>query len=696
MNKGIINIIILSIFCLTAFSQTKESFDPLLDSSCKVIDKIDKDAGTTSYLWYPGQLAAYRQSYHKEKSKERCVNVDYPGRFNPTSETTFFRTEVNLCQPTLLSWYSPGDVTFLLDGKIQETEKSQCVIPKGKHQLQLNVKTQHRLPSLLPYGISAAWEVSLDGKFWNIPESDQRYCNPQRYPDEDIESSINIYPISCHSYQEGRLYDFHHTEIGNIRLTIQGTGKLMFIVGESVEEALDTDTTHFEQYPLPMISLTGSPQEIVLPERALRFLYVKGTDVFDVKNIVLEAKVWPVEFQMQFDCDDSRFNEFWKVGVATLHTSMHNFYLDGIKRDYLPWAMDAIICQLAGDYVFGDRQVTRNGISISLMPPLPTKADWGIVDYPLHALLGLKQDYLRYGDLSTINMFRDRIEAQLELYESAQDRRGFIAASEPAFGFIPGWSRDNGPENFGIASYPQIMLYMNFRTAAYFYRLWKEPKKALYYEKIAVRLKDNIMKHFWDDEHKAFINGYDEHGEKDMRISHHAQYWAILADIYPAEYYNVLYDKIIPSIPQYKENVSYEKGYEVLTYVKANRTTDLFTLFDDVWGNWLRKGYHRFPENFSPKKTGREELAFYSRPYGLSLCHGANGAAACMAVLYGILGFSQSEEHPEEYTLRPNLLHLNKIYARIPVKEGYITVHIEINGHSTVDAPEGCIVHLIQ
>ena len=105
MNKGIINIIILSIFCLTAFSQTKESFDPLLDSSCKVIDKIDKDAGTTSYLWYPGQLAAYRQSYHKEKSKERCVNVDYPGRFNPTSETTFFRTEVNLCQPTLLSWY---------------------------------------------------------------------------------------------------------------------------------------------------------------------------------------------------------------------------------------------------------------------------------------------------------------------------------------------------------------------------------------------------------------------------------------------------------------------------------------------------------------------------------------------------------------------------------------------------------------
>ena len=57
MNKGIINIIILSIFCLTAFSQTKESFDPLLDSSCKVIDNIDKDAvimksaGQYTYLY---------------------------------------------------------------------------------------------------------------------------------------------------------------------------------------------------------------------------------------------------------------------------------------------------------------------------------------------------------------------------------------------------------------------------------------------------------------------------------------------------------------------------------------------------------------------------------------------------------------------------------------------------------------------
>lgn len=103
--------------------------------------------------------------------------------------------------------------------------------------------------------------------------------------------------------------------------------------------------------------------------------------------------------------------------------------------------MDAIISALGGDYVFGDRQVTRNGISIALMPSNPKISDWGIIDYPLHALIGLKQDYMRYGDLSTSLMFKERIIQQLALYESVQDVNGFLTATPPTSGFIPGWSR---------------------------------------------------------------------------------------------------------------------------------------------------------------------------------------------------------------------------------------------------------------
>lgn len=109
--------------------------------------------------------------------------------------------------------------------------------------------------------------------------------------------------------------------------------------------------------------------------------------------------------------------------------------------------MDAIISALGGDYVFGDRQVTRNGISIALMPSNPKISDWGIIDYPLHALIGLKQDYMRYGDLSTSLMFKERIIQQLALYESVQDVNGFLTATPPTSGFIPGWSRKMGPDD---------------------------------------------------------------------------------------------------------------------------------------------------------------------------------------------------------------------------------------------------------
>ena len=52
------------------------------------------------------------------------------------------------------------------------------------------------------------------------------------------------------------------------------------------------------------------------------------------------------------------------------------------------------VSTLAGDYLFGDQQVSKNGISIALMPLDPQKSDIGIPDYPLHDLFGMKQNYL--------------------------------------------------------------------------------------------------------------------------------------------------------------------------------------------------------------------------------------------------------------------------------------------------------------
>ena len=361
--------------------------------------------------------------------------------------------------------------------------------------------------------------------------------------------------------------------------------------------------------------------------------------------------------------------------------------------------MDALVSTLAGDYLFGDQQVSKNGISIALMPLDPQKSDIGIPDYPLHALFGLKQNYLRFGDLTTSLQYKDRIIQLLDFYASIVDENGFVHGNygDRQFGYTPGWSTYNGPARKGVAAYAQIMLYYNYVTGAYFADLWKESALADRYRKLARNLKKKIFEHFWDNDRKVFINGtMNDNVTVDKRISHHAQYWGILADIFPKEHYDNLFENVLPNLPNYYEVVSYEKGYEFLAYAKAGRIKELWDHIYGVFGDWMDQGHTRFPENFMMNASRARQLVFYNRPSGLSLCHGANGVPVVVGALNGLIGFSQSSMKTNEYTIKPELLHLKWIHSRIPVKEGYIVLKLNAEGESTIDIPAGCTVRIIK
>lgn len=73
------------------------------------------------------------------------------------------------------------------------------------------------------------------------------------------------------------------------------------------------------------------------------------------------------------------------------------------------------------------------------MPLDPQKSDIGIPDYPLHALFGLKQNYLRFGDLTTSLQYKDRIIQLLDFYASIVDENGFVHGNygDRQFGYTP-------------------------------------------------------------------------------------------------------------------------------------------------------------------------------------------------------------------------------------------------------------------
>ena len=718
MNKKIKLLgILMTVSFLCCYAQTKE-FDPSLAPNVTIVSRQSQEEWNSRYMWYPGQLAAFYQQQCARISKERCVNVGYPGKFFAKNNHVWFRKEVRLKKESSLCWEGPSDIVLYINGVKQFVSGKQVILPVGRSSLLFEVTTDDSLPCIILKGAGLEnpdeWQVSMDKEYWTIPESAVMYNKPGVLPDAPQDMTARIKPSQIlpmrNAEMQGKdgisigkngyvLIDFFHLEIGTLTFQAKGKGTITVRVGETPEEALERDDKKLEQYPLAPVTLSEEGGTITLPERALRYVSLECDKGAEITSLRFDASLWPVEHQMQFETDDDYVNNLFKMSSATLHTSMHRFYLDGVKRDFLPWSMDALVSTLAGDYLFGDQQVSKNGISIALMPLDPQKSDIGIPDYPLHALFGLKQNYLRFGDLTTSLQYKDRIIQLLDFYASIVDENGFVHGNygDRQFGYTPGWSTYNGPARKGVAAYAQIMLYYNYVTGAYFADLWKESALADRYRKLARNLKKKIFEHFWDDDRKVFINGtMNDNVTVDKRISHHAQYWGILADIFPEEHYDNLFENVLPNLPNYYEVVSYEKGYEFLAYAKAGRIKELWDHIYGVFGDWMDQGHTRFPENFMMNASRARQLVFYNRPYGLSLCHGANGVPVVGGALNGLVGFSQSSVKPNEYTIKPELLHLKWIHSRIPVKEGYIVLKLNAEGESTIDIPAGCTVRIIK
>ena len=709
--------ILMTVSFLCCYAQTKE-FDPSLAPNVTIVSRQSQEEWNSRYMWYPGQLAAFYQQQCARISKERCVNVGYPGKFFAKNNHAWFRKEVRLKKESSLCWEGPSDIVLYINGVKQSVSGKQVILPVGRSSLLFEVTTDDSLPCIILKGAGLEnpdeWQVSMDKEHWTIPESAVMYNKPGVSPDAPQDMTARIKPSQIlpmrNAEMQGKdgisigkngyvLIDFFHLEIGTLTFQAKGKGTITVRVGETPEEALERDDKKLEQYPLAPVTLSEEGGTITLPERALRYVSLECDKGAEITSLRFDASLWPVEHQMQFETDDDYVNNLFKMSSATLHTSMHRFYLDGVKRDFLPWSMDALVSTLAGDYLFGDQQVSKNGISIALMPLDPQKSDIGIPDYPLHALFGLKQNYLRFGDLTTSLQYKDRIIQLLDFYASIVDENGFVHGNygDRQFGYTPGWSTYNGPVRKGVAAYAQIMLYYNYVTGAYFADLWKESALADRYRKLARNLKKKIFEHFWDNDRKVFINGtMNDNVTVDKRISHHAQYWGILADIFPKEHYDNLFENVLPNLPNYYEVVSYEKGYEFLAYAKAGRIKELWDHIYGVFGDWMDQGHTRFPENFMMNASRARQLVFYNRPYGLSLCHGANGVPVVVGALNGLIGFSQSSMKTNEYTIKPELLHLKWIHSRIPVKEGYIVLKLNAEGESTIDIPAGCTVRIIK
>jgi hypothetical protein len=225
-----------------------------------------------------------------------------------------------------------------------------------------------------------------------------------------------------------------------------------------------------------------------------------------------------------------------------------------------------------------------------------------------------------------------------------------------------------------------MLLMHALETGASFARELGDPGKAGLYEAAAGKLRISIRKEFWDDGRGGFINGLDPTGKQDRRLTPYAQVWGILFGLVRPEEYQGVFEGVLdnPMRGDFLETqVAQNLFYEMEACFRAGRTERAITLTREIWGRLIDAGYSRFMEDIHLDESPVEQLAFYGRPFGKSLCHAWSGALPVYALSRGLLGIMPVSPGYRRCTFRPDLGGLEWVKGSVPVPGGTISVEMD-------------------
>lgn len=657
------------------------------------------------WIWYPGQLAAYRHSRLVRQATERCVHVGYPANFRQPVPAAYFRRKGKAPGDIAANWAAPvGRVRVWLGATGFDITLRAGTFKAGSSDITVQIDFAQSLPCLFmeagDFSTGEDWEASLDGKTWVAAEVSDG-GDFATLPDAEHEHTVS-YPVAAalpaQRYQGDRValadaedvvLDFRETELGTLRFTASGKGELTVQVGESVPEVRDPDPKWFEQVALKPIALSAQPIAVVLPVRALRYarLEVKGN--VQLSDIRFDARVHPAPALGRFETSDPALNAIWTTAVATLRSNMHEFYLDGIRRDGLVWH-DGTQALEAFERVFFNADMSRQTLIAQTLPEQPSVRDFGIIDSQMYDVIGFEREYMLRGDARFSRMFRDRIEDSLQLYTSLQDSAGLLDAKRvKPYGFFPDWSAEKarGPDAKGSPVYGQMLLVGAFSAGARLAGAWGDDRLQAKWTDAAARLRSTLHGKFFDRQAGLYVNGNDSAGARDDRFTPFAQAFAIAYDVAPPAEHARLFAWL--NDPQNRSpRWSLTQVVELTAYAKAGRTADGIARLKAVWLPLVERGYRRFFEDIRPAQGEVAQLAMYSRKYGNSLCHAWAGAAPVMLLSRGVLGVEPLAPGFSLCQVTPATAGIASGQGAVPTPQGLIEIEWS-KGKGSVTLPAG-------
>jgi len=620
--------------------------------------------------WYGrGELEAYRLSLLRLTT---CTasRVFHPGLFHRHVHLSRFRISWAVTHALRLSVRCCGGCT--VDGQWHPApaaalQRFALRLPAGARTIQFDVAGISEPQAMAIDGLptDAIWEWSADGFHWApaVPASASGSAPAHR----DGPPRVRLSPLT-----RGELDDFGRTILGTVLITASGRGRPVLRVGESPAEARSQVSASHEQR-CDLVALGGHRWRSAV-DLALRHAACDGGRIQAV-----EAAFHPVRWRGAFACSEPALDHIWMRSAYTLRLCLHEFMLDGVKRDRLPWVGDAALALLGNAYVFGEGAILARTLEVLGGERLDECLPNAIIDYATWWLIALDLQARYWGDDRTCAREWPRAQRLLAALQARVDARGLLIHRRDDWLFIDWVPYEKQGANAAL----QMLWAWALRAGAAIARRAADLRSATQLERQARRLRRRLHGAF-DHRRGGWSESLDVPASP---LSRHAAALAVPAGVSrglaaPLRRLLGAGEGGAPPI-----GTPYMAAWAAAARAELGDAPGMLADLRRIWGGMLTQDATTFWEAWDPAVTGDAALAYYGRPFGKSLCHAWAGGPAALLPMH-LLGIRPLRDGWSEVVIRPRLGGLAWASACVPTPLGPITV--DVDGPAvTVQLPHG-------
>ncbi len=630
------------------------------------------------WIWHPGAFELYHSMLlHNRRTSAKTVNINgreerrsiyYPPMWRvdgPCHNADLAKTEVIDTEGEIELFCNTEHCHILVDGK-KYPKNTKIFLAKGKHTVELHGYKAESFPAFYIKG-----NVFNTDRTWTT-------CNNNNQPNRHVGQSelytdpcdnVEIFkfkyekmsPVSIKQENGGMLFDFGCEKFGRIILENAKDGEYLLCLGESLEEALDTD---YCQLCVNARAVDGKFTSVPV---AFRYIFVPNLTT--PPDISVDFEYLPLETRAIFECDNELINKLWKVCEYTMLLNSREGFFDGIKRDRWVWSGDAYQSYFVNYYLAFDKEIVKRTIRMLRGSEPMTKHINTISDYTFYWLCSIWDYYFYTGDKDFVtDIYPDMLEV-LSFVEGRLTPDGMFERKPDDWVFMD-WSTfdSNGP----ICA-EQMVLCKAYDSVSKCAELCGDIETSKRAKKHAEYIKEQINLLYWNEEKGAFI---DDYKSCKNNVTRHANIFAILFDLTSKErkeqiVKNVIYNKKITPI-----TTPYFEFYELDAMCHLGDFEYMTNMLDSYWGSMLRLGATTIWEEFDPTKKGIEHYEMYGGKYEKSLCH-AWGASPIYLLGKYALGVYPTDVGYSAYEVKPNLMCFKHFCGTVPTPNGTITVKMD-------------------